>query len=132
MNRNEIARAMVPFVIITILMVSFFAGLFLYFEATRDPYDIEISTNDPDLISSFHLNSVWFSSSDFPFNITIRQKSFECWINIRYKVFDSGAYIEVVADRVFFNYQSLIDNNGFVNVTYANLYILFTLLPDGT
>ena len=127
MNRNEVAG----WAIITIIIVSLFTGLYLYSEVTKDPYDIEISTNDPDLISSFHLNGIWYPSSDFPFNKTIHKKSYECWINVRYKVFDSGGYIEIVANRVYFNYQSLINNNGFVNVTYSDLYILFTLLPDG-
>ena len=128
MNRKEIA----VYAIITILIVSFATGVFLYVDATRDPYDIEISTNDPDLISSFRINGKRFLPSDFPFNITLNQKSIDCWIDMKYKVFESGAYVVVVADRVYFNDQSIIDNNGFVNVTYSGLYILVTLLPAGT
>ena len=127
---NEDKKFIVGMVIIIIIVVSFTTGVYLYINATKDPYDIEISTNDPELISSFHLNGIPFPSSDFPFNITIRQKSFECWIGLKYKVFESGAYVVVVADRVYFNYQSMVDNGGIVKLLYSGLYIRIMLLSD--
>ena len=126
MNRSEVA----PYIIIIIIIVSFAGGLSIYSEATKDPYTVEISTNDDALIRSFWISDVSQFEKGFPFNVTVRQKSTRCWITAIFYIYDNGSYTEHRLEHTFFSYDSLIRNNRFTNITLSPfLYILITLIP---
>lgn len=118
--------ALVSVVIIALLYVGGVVGFWYQIESTKDPFVIEVSTNDESRLSEVVLNGL--INTEIPFNITLLWKTFENWISARYKIFANGSYTQHKTERIYFTYASLTENNGISNITLSpKLYITITL-----